>query len=208
MQKKNSALALVRHGESEWNQQNIFTGWHDIGLSAKGLAEAQSAGKALKQKKINFHCAFTSALIRAQKTLELILQELKLAQLPTISSAALNERDYGDLTGKNKDAVRTEFGAKQVQIWRRSFDIAPPNGESLKDTSERVWPFYQKNIQPHLTAQKNILIVAHGNSLRALIGKLEKLNSQKICQLEIATGTPLIYYFSPQGEIFKKEILT
>lgn len=202
-----SVLALVRHGESEWNRLNIFTGWRDVGLSELGKEEARAAGKLLAQTQIKFDCAFTSALKRAQQTLVLMLAELNLPNLVTVRSAALNERDYGDLTGKNKDEARVKFGAEQVRLWRRSFAVAPPGGESLRDTAERVWPFFRQEVQPHLGRAENVLVAAHGNSLRALVGKLEGLSPEEVCQLEIGTGVPLLYFFGAEGQIRGKKIL-
>ena len=186
-------LVLVRHGQSEWNLKNIFTGCENPDLTELGRAEARAAGQKLLLQKIRFDLAFTSNLIRAQKTLEIILQELKIPNLLVIKNKALNERNYGELTGKNKDEARKEFGEKQVQIWRRSFDIAPPGGESLKDTADRVLPFFENKILPKLKNRQNIIIVAHGNSLRALIMYLKKLSPIEIIKVEIATGKPLIY---------------
>jgi 2,3-bisphosphoglycerate-dependent phosphoglycerate mutase len=186
-------LVLVRHGQSEWNLKNIFTGCENPDLTELGRAEARAAGQKLLLQKIKFDLAFTSNLIRAQKTLEIILQELKIPNLLVIKNKALNERNYGELTGKNKDEARKEFGEKQVQIWRRSFDIAPPGGESLKDTADRVLPFFENKILPKLKNRQNIIIVAHGNSLRALIMYLKKLSPIEIIKVEIATGKPLIY---------------
>ena len=188
-------LVLVRHGQSEWNEKNLFTGWRDPGLTAQGVHEAHSAGKALKKKNIIFDLMFTSGLVRAQLTGEIILKEMDQVKTETIKDNSLNERAYGDLTGMDKDEARAKFGKDQVHIWRRSYDISPPGGESLKDTHDRVIPFFKENIEPEISS-KNILIAAHGNSLRALVKHLENISEQEIVQLEIATGVPIIYKFS------------
>ena len=192
--KKISTLVLVRHGQSQWNKENLFTGWKDPDLTEKGIEEAINAGKKIKQTNINFHLHFTSKLERAQRTGNLIMQELG-EDIPTSENKALNERDYGDLSGLNKDDARKKWGDEQVHIWRRSYDISPPGGESLKDTHDRVIPFFKESIEPEISS-KNILIAAHGNSLRALVKHLENISEQEIVQLEIATGVPIIYKFS------------
>lgn len=184
-------LVIVRHGQSQWNLENRFTGWIDIDLSPAGIEEAGKAGEKLKGHK--FDVAFTSDLIRAQKTLDIVLEKIGQKHIPTEKHKALNERMYGDLQGMNKDECREKFGADQVKIWRRSFDIPPPNGESLKDTAERVLPYYHEKIEPHLKAGKDVLISAHGNSLRALIMHLEKLSKEEILETEIPTGSPREY---------------
>ncbi|MGO1671858.1 MAG: 2,3-bisphosphoglycerate-dependent phosphoglycerate mutase [Sphingobacterium sp.] len=186
-------LFLVRHGQSQWNLENRFTGWKDVDITALGQLEAEQAGKILKEEKIDV--AFTSKLIRAQNTLKIILNERGKTDTPVIMDEALNERSYGELEGLNKTETAKKFGAEQVHIWRRSFDIAPPGGESLKDTYNRVIPYFEHFIQPQLQAQKNVIIVAHGNSLRALIMYLEHLSSKEILEREIATGKPLTYVF-------------
>ncbi len=200
-------LVLVRHGQSEWNLKNLFTGWKDPGLTEKGEQEAQTAGRQLKAMGIQFDAAYTSALIRAQRTCAMILDELGQADLNTTRDQALNERDYGDLAGLNKDDARAKWGEEQVHIWRRSFDTPPPGGESLKDTAERVLPYFEANIWPRVMAGEKILVAAHGNSLRALVMSLEKLSGEEIVKREIATGVPLIYRFDESGEITSKEIL-
>ena len=187
-------LILIRHGQSEWNALNQFTGWKDPDLTAKGIEEAHNAGRIINNLKINFDLVFTSALIRAQNTAEIILKEIN-QPLSTIKNQALNERNYGDLAGLNKDDARKRWGDEQVHIWRRSYDISPPGGESLQDTHDRVVPFFQEHIEPEISS-KNILIAAHGNSLRALVKHLENISEQDIVQLEIATGVPIIYKFS------------
>ncbi len=200
-------LVLVRHGQSEWNLKNLFTGWKDPGLTEKGEQEALTAGRQLKAMDIQFDAAYTSALVRAQRTCAMILDELGQADLNTTREQALNERDYGDLAGLNKDDARAKWGEEQVHIWRRSFDTPPPGGESLKDTAERVLPYFEANIWPRVMAGEKILVAAHGNSLRALVMSLEKLSGEEIVKREIATGVPLIYRFDESGEITSKEVL-
>jgi 2,3-bisphosphoglycerate-dependent phosphoglycerate mutase len=194
-----NVLVLVRHGESEWNKLNLFTGWKDPDLSGKGIAEAHQAGRQLKKEGLRFDIAFTSDLVRAQHTLSIILQELGQVELRTHRDMRLNERDYGDLSGLNKDDARKRWGEKQVHIWRRSYDVPPPGGESLKDTAERVLPYYEARIEPELAAGHNVLVVAHGNSLRALIMKLEGLGGEAIVARELATGVPIIYRLNADG---------
>lgn len=200
-------LVLVRHGQSEWNLKNLFTGWKDPGLTEKGEQEAETAGRQLKALGIQFDAAYTSALTRAQRTCSMILDELGQSDLDTTRDQALNERDYGDLSGLNKDDARAKWGDEQVHIWRRSFDTPPPGGESLKDTAERVLPYFEANIWPRVMAGEKILVAAHGNSLRALVMSLEKLGGDEIVKREIATGVPLIYRFDDAGEITSKEVL-
>ena len=192
-------LVLVRHGQSEWNAKNLFTGWRDPDLTEKGVEEAAQAGKTLKQAGYNFDVAFTSDLQRAQKTCALILDALELGGLDVIRDQALNERDYGDLAGLNKDDAREKWGDEQVHIWRRSYDIPPPGGESLKDTADRVLPYYQASIKPRLLDGENVLVAAHGNSLRALVMMLENLSQEEILAKEIGTGEPIIYDISSTG---------
>jgi len=184
-------LVLVRHGQSAWNLENKFTGWIDVDLSPKGEEEAKDAG--MKLKELEFDIAFTSALMRAQRTLEIILLENKKIITPVVKDKALNERMYGDLQGLNKDECRTKYGDEQIKIWRRSYDVPPPNGEALLHTAERVLPYYHEKIEPMLKEGKNVLIVAHGNSLRALIMSLEKMTPAQILEFEIPTGTPRLY---------------
>jgi 2,3-bisphosphoglycerate-dependent phosphoglycerate mutase len=200
-----SVLVIVRHGQSQWNLENRFTGWIDIDLSPQGKEEARQAGEKLKGYK--FDKAFTSALIRAQHTYEIISGIAGFNNLSLEKNEALNERMYGDLQGLNKDETRAKFGAEQVHIWRRSYDIAPPNGESLKDTSERVMPYYYKMIEPELKAEKNVLIVAHGNSLRALVKHLEGLTGDEIVKVEIPTGIPIEYQLDKELKILSKKEL-
>jgi 2,3-bisphosphoglycerate-dependent phosphoglycerate mutase len=188
-------LVLVRHGESEWNKLNLFTGWKDPDLTEKGVAEAHHAGRALAAAGFKFDVAYTSDLKRAQHTLSIILAELRESSLPTHRDQRLNERDYGELSGLNKDAARKRWGESQVHIWRRSYDIPPPGGESLKDTAARVLPYYRSHIEPEIAAGRNVLVVAHGNSLRALIMHLEELSGEEIVARELGTGVPIIYTF-------------
>ena len=204
--KKNSTLVLVRHGQSQWNKENLFTGWKDPDLTDKGVDEAINAGKKIKQTNISFDLHFTSKLQRAQKTGSLIMKELGY-DIDTFENEALNERDYGDLSGLNKDAARKKWGDEQVHMWRRSYETPPPGGESLKNTAERVLPYFEEIIYPELRNQKNILVSAHGNSLRALIMYLEKISGDEIVKLEIATGQPIIYKFDDHFQAVKKEIL-
>lgn len=198
-------LINVRHGQSQWNLENRFTGWIDIDLSEKGVEEAISAGKKLKGYK--FDMAFTSALIRAQRTLDIILDITGQKDIPVEKDKALNERMYGDLQGLNKDEMRVKFGAEQVHLWRRSYDVAPPNGESLKDTADRVLPYWHSKIVPELKKGKNILIAAHGNSLRALVMYLEKLSPEEIVKTEIPTGVPKYYNLDKDLNILEAKYL-
>ena len=200
-------LVLVRHGQSEWNLKNLFTGWKAPDLSEKGVAEAHAAGKALKAKGLKFDIAFTSVLTRAQHTLTLMLEELGQRGLETLRDQALNERDYGDLTGLNKDDARKKWGEEQVLIWRRSFDIAPPGGESLRDTLARSLPYYVHKIQPHVLRGKCVLVAAHGNSLRSLIMAIEGLTKEQILKRELDTGVPVIYRLKPDSTIAASEML-
>jgi len=188
-------LVLVRHGQSEWNAKNLFTGWKDPDLTDKGIEEAVNAGKKINEYGLSFSCMFTSALVRAQNTAKIILKEIEQEDIPTYQDKNLNERAYGSLTGMDKDEARQKFGSEQVQIWRRSFDTCPPDGESLKDTYNRVVPYFQKNILPRLADGKNVLVSAHGNSLRALVKLIENISENDIVKLEIATGQPIIYKY-------------
>lgn len=196
-----NVLALVRHGESEWNKLNLFTGWKDPDLTDKGVEEARKAGRLLKANGKPFDVAYTSDLKRAQRTLSIILGELEQESLVTHRDQKLNERDYGELSGLNKDDARKRWGEEQVHIWRRSFDIPPPGGESLKDTAARVLPYYEAKIWPDVKAGRNVLVVAHGNSLRALIMKLEGLSGEEIIARELATGVPIVYRLNPDGTV-------
>ncbi len=202
-----NVLVLVRHGQSEWNKKNLFTGWKDVGLTAEGEAEAARAGELLAAEGLVFDIAFTSKLQRAQRTLELILEKLGQQDLETVQNEALNERDYGDLVGLNKDDAREKWGEEQVHIWRRSFDIPPPGGESLKDTADRVLPYYESDIAPLLSAGKSIIVSAHGNSLRALVMRLENISSEEITKLNLATGAPILYRLDAKGAVIEKRAL-
>jgi 2,3-bisphosphoglycerate-dependent phosphoglycerate mutase len=200
-------LVLVRHGQSEWNLQNLFTGWRDVDLTDKGVAEAQAAGRQLKALGLRFDVAYTSALVRAQRTMDLMLEELGQRSLPVIRDQALNERDYGDLSGLNKDDARKRWGEEQVHIWRRSYDVAPPGGESLKDTAARVLPYYIQDILPRVLRGERVLVSAHGNSLRALVMVLDHLSPQEIVKREIATGVPLIYRLNPDSSVAERKVM-
>ena len=197
-------LILIRHGQSEWNALNQFTGWKDPDLTAKGIEEARNAGMIINNLNINFDLVFTSALKRAQNTAEIILKEIN-QPLSTIKNQALNERNYGDLAGLNKDDARKRWGDEQVHIWRRSYDIPPPGGESLKDTGERVLPFFMKEIHPYVCKGKNVLVAAHGNSLRSLIKFLDNISDEDIVKLEIPTGAPIHYVINGDGLVVSKK---
>lgn len=201
-------LVLVRHGQSEWNLKNLFTGWKDPGLTEKGVAEAKAAGERLKRKGLKFDIAYTSVLKRAQHTLDLMLAELGQTGLETVRDQALNERDYGDLTGLNKDEARKKWGEEQVLIWRRSYDVPPPGGESLKDTLARALPYYMRHVQPHVLSGKSVLVAAHGNSLRALIMAIEGLTPEQILKRELETGVPVFYRLKADSRPESVEILT
>ena len=200
-------LALVRHGQSIWNLQNRFTGWIDVPLSPQGEEEAHAAARQLKNTSIKFDQAYTSSLMRAQQTLDILLSDLNQTSIPVLKDAAINERHYGDLQGMDKDEMRKKYGPAQVQLWRRSYDVRPPNGECLADTAARALPFYQRNIIPNLKAGKNVLIAAHGNSLRAIVMHLDKLTPAQVVALEIPTGTSYVYEFDASMKILAKEIL-
>jgi 2,3-bisphosphoglycerate-dependent phosphoglycerate mutase len=197
-------LVLVRHGQSEWNLKNLFTGWKDPDLTEQGITEAKQAGRKLKEQGLTFDIAFTSVLIRAQHTLDLILTELSQTEIPIKRDVALNERDYGDLSGLNKDDARKRWGEEQVHIWRRSYDVPPPGGESLKDTLARALPYYVQEILPCVLRGERTLVAAHGNSLRALIMVLEKLSPQQILARELATGVPIIYRLNADSTVASK----
>jgi len=200
-------LVLVRHGESEWNRRNLFTGWCNPDLTEKGLIEALVAARMLRANGISFDIAYTSQLKRAQRTLDIILSELGETKIPIYLDEALNERHYGDLCGLNKDEAKERWGEEQVRVWRRSYDIPPPGGESLKDTEDRVMPYYRSHILPDLQAGKTVLVVAHGNSLRALIMNLENLTGEEILSRELATGAPIVYSLGADGELFGRSDL-
>jgi len=201
-------LVLLRHGQSEWNLKNLFTGWTDVDLSPLGVEEAKEAGRRLKAHGFVFDVAFTSVLIRAQHTLDLTLAELGQTGLPEYRDKALNERHYGDLCGLNKDDARKKWGEKQVQLWRRSYDVQPPGGESLKDTVARALPYYCQHILPAVLRGQRTLVSAHGNSLRALVMVLDGMTAETVPALEIPTGVPLVYYLRADSTVESKEILT
>lgn len=192
---KSNKLVLVRHGQSIWNEKNLFTGWRDVGLTDRGVEEAKKAGLLLKEANVDFDVMFTSSLERAKKTGDIILSCMDQSNVEVVSDSALNERNYGELTGMNKDEARRNFGESRVQIWRRSYDVPPPGGESLKNTFERVLPYFNKYISPRLKNGESVLITAHGNSLRSLVKHLEEISEEKIVKLEIATGEPIFYDF-------------
>jgi 2,3-bisphosphoglycerate-dependent phosphoglycerate mutase len=200
-------LVLVRHGQSDWNLKNLFTGWKDPDLTPKGIEEARAGGRRLKALGLQFDCSFTSNLVRAQNTLKLILEEIGQRDLPTIANEALNERDYGDLSGLNKDDARKKWGEEQVHIWRRSYDVSPPGGESLKDTVARTLPYYCQQILPRVLRGERVLVAAHGNSLRALVMVLDGLTPQTIPGMELATGVPLVYRLKADSTVESKEVL-
>lgn len=198
-------LILVRHGQSEWNLKNLFTGWKNPGLTDKGIEEAKEAGKLLKSRGYEIELCYTSALKRAQHTLDLMLEEMGITNMTIIRNQDLNERDYGDLAGLNKDDAREKWGDEQVHIWRRSYDTPPPGGESLKDTADRVLPYYKREIEPRVLDGGTILVAAHGNSLRALVMALEGLSPEEILKREIATGKPIIYDLDENGKVLNVE---
>jgi 2,3-bisphosphoglycerate-dependent phosphoglycerate mutase len=200
-------LVLVRHGQSEWNLKNLFTGWRDVDLTEQGHEEAKGAGKKLKALGLKFDIAYTSVLKRAQKTCQHILDEVGQPNLRTIKNLALNERDYGELSGLNKDDARKKWGEEQVHIWRRSYDVEPPKGESLKTTGARVWPYYLHEMQPHVLRGETVLVAAHGNSLRALIMALDGLSPEEIVKLELGTGVPVVYKLNADSTVKSKEVL-
>ena len=201
-------LVLVRHGQSEWNLKNLFTGWKDPGLTDKGIDEAKAAGQRLKALGLSFDVAYTSALSRAQKTCALILDQLGQSDLQTIRDQALNERDYGDLSGLNKDDARAKWGEDQVHVWRRSYDVSPPGGESLKDTVARVLPYYCQEILPRVLRGERVIVAAHGNSLRALVMVLDRLTPETIPSMELDTGVPLVYRLNADSTVASKQVLT
>jgi 2,3-bisphosphoglycerate-dependent phosphoglycerate mutase len=198
-------LVLLRHGESQWNLENRFTGWVDVPLTDKGRHEAQQAGEKLRG--IRFDCAYTSVLQRATDTLDIVLQVSGQVGIPIERDQALNERHYGDLQGLNKAETAKKFGDEQVHIWRRSYDIAPPGGESLKDTAARTLPYFEGRILPALKAGKNVLVAAHGNSLRSIVMQLDQLTREQVLELNLATGVPVVYEFDPQMRIVSKRVL-
>ena len=203
-------LVLVRHGQSEWNLKNLFTGWRDPDLTEKGHEEAKAAGRVLSETGIKFDTAFTSNLQRAQKTCQHILDGIGQSDLETIRDEALNERNYGDLAGLNKDDARKKWGEEQVHIWRRSYDTPPPGeeGESLKDTGARVWPYYMTEILPRVMAGQSVLVAAHGNSLRSLVMVLDKMTTKTITSLNLATGVPMVYELNEDTSVASKTVLS
>lgn len=200
-------LVLVRHGQSEWNAKNLFTGWKNPDLTPLGVQEARQAGTELKKLDLLFSVGFTSALVRAQHTLSLIFEELGQSNIPTIRDRALNERHYGDLSGLNKDEAREKWGEEQVRLWRRSYDVSPPGGESLKDTVARVLPFYCQRILPPVMRGERVLVVAHGNSLRALAMVLDQLTPETVSTLEISTGVPIVYQLNADSTVASRQVL-
>jgi len=198
-------LVLLRHGESQWNLENRFTGWVDVPLSPRGIQEAKHAGEKLRNLK--FDRAFTSVLARANETLRLVLEIIGQTNIPIEKDKALNERMYGELQGLNKAETAQKYGEQQVKIWRRSYDVRPPGGESLKDTAERVLPYYERNIKPNLLNGETILVAAHGNSLRALIMELEQLSREQVLELNIPTGAPLLYELDETGKVLDHRYL-
>ncbi|MCX7899357.1 MAG: 2,3-bisphosphoglycerate-dependent phosphoglycerate mutase [Methylocystis sp.] len=203
----NRTLVLVRHGESEWNAKNLFTGWKNPDLTERGVEEARRAGHELKKLGIRFDIGFTSQLLRARHTMDLILDELGQRDIPIMRDLALNERHYGDLSGLNKDEAREKWGPDQVHLWRRSYLVAPPNGESLRDTVARVVPYYVQYILPIVLRGEAVLVAAHGNSLRALCMVLEKMTPESVTTLELATGVPIIYQLNADSTVASKEVL-
>ena len=194
-------LVLIRHGQSLWNAENRFTGWTDIDLSKKGEKEAKEAGEKLEN--VAFDVVHTSALMRAQRTAEIIINHNKISQdIPTYKDERLNERHYGSLQGLNKTETAEKYGAEQVHIWRRSFDISPPDGESLKMTAERTLPYFKDDVVKHLNEGKNVLISAHGNSLRSIVMYIENISKEDIVKLEIQTGVPRTYQY--ENNTFRK----
>ena len=200
-------LVLVRHGQSEWNLKNLFTGWRDIDLSEQGIAEARTAGRKLKAQGLRFDIAFTSVLLRAQRTLDIMLDELGQRGIPVLKDQALNERDYGDLVGLNKDDARKRWGEEQVHVWRRSYDVAPPGGESLRDTAARVLPYYIQEMLPRVLQGNRVLVSAHGNSLRALVMVLDRHTTESIPKLNLDTGVPMIYRLNADSTVAEKRDL-
>lgn len=200
-------LVLVRHGQSEWNLKNLFTGWRDPDLTAQGVAEAKRAGWALKSAGLAFDRGFTSALLRAQRTMTLALDAMGAAGLPITRDEALNERDYGDLSGLNKAEAAKKWGDEQILVWRRSYDVPPPGGESLKDTVARVLPYYCQEILPAVLSGERVIVTAHGNSLRALVMVLDRLTPKMIPSMELNTGVPLVYRLKADSTVESKQVL-
>ncbi len=200
-------LVLTRHGQSEWNLKNLFTGWKDVDLTEVGIAEAKAAGRKLKAQGITFDVGFTSDLKRAQRTMTLMLEEMGQPNTPVVKNLALNERDYGDLSGLNKDDARERWGAEKVHVWRRSYDVPPPGGESLRDTAARVLPYYIQEILPRVLRGQRVLVTAHGNSLRALVMVLDRLSPKEIIARELATGVPMVYRLNADATVAEHQEL-
>ena len=198
-------LVLIRHGESQWNLENRFTGWTDVPRTEKGREEARRAGEKIRA--LRFDKAYTSVLKRAIDTLDIVLQTIGQVGMPVSYDKALNERHYGDLQGLNKAETAEKYGKEQVHIWRRSYDVAPPGGESLKDTAARTLPYFEAHILPDLRAGKNVLVSAHGNSLRSIVMHLDKLTREQVLELNLATGVPIVYEFGPDLQVLSKKIL-
>ncbi|EFP82809.1 Phosphoglycerate mutase [Puccinia graminis f. sp. tritici] len=207
MSNSNNVVVLIRHGQSEWNEKNLFTGFKDPELTSKGREEAKLAAERLKKLGFVFDCAYTSALRRAQVTLDIVLEALDQKSIPIEKDQALNERDYGDLSGLNKDDARKKWGEEQVHIWRRSYDVPPPNGESLEMTAQRTLPYYNSQIKPKVLAGKKVLVAAHGNSLRSIIMQLEGLSGEEIVKKELDTGVPIIYELDSEGKVLKCTVI-
>jgi 2,3-bisphosphoglycerate-dependent phosphoglycerate mutase len=200
-------LVLTRHGQSEWNLKNLFTGWKDVDLTEVGIAEAKAAGRKLKAQGITFDVGFTSDLKRAQRTMTLMLEEMGQPNITVVKNLALNERDYGDLSGLNKDDARERWGAEKVHIWRRSYDVPPPGGESLRDTAARVLPYYIQEILPRVLRGQRVLVTAHGNSLRALVMVLDRMSPKEIIARELGTGVPMIYRLNADATVAEHQEL-
>ncbi|WP_029032149.1 2,3-bisphosphoglycerate-dependent phosphoglycerate mutase [Salinarimonas rosea] len=200
-------LVLARHGQSDWNKKNLFTGWKDPDLTELGVEEARLGGRRLRERGYTFDVAFTSALTRAQRTCAIMLDELGQSGLETIADAAINERDYGDLAGLNKDDARAKWGEEQVFVWRRSYDVQPPGGESLKDTVARVLPYYIREILPRVMRGEKVLVAAHGNSLRALMMVLDGMTTEEVSKLELPTGIPFVYRLGEDTRVVSKETI-
>ena len=200
-------LCLLRHGESLWNKENRFTGWVDVPLTDLGREQAEKAGELIKKEGLRFQVAYTSVLNRAIETLEIVMKTIQ-QDIPVIKDSALNERMYGDLQGLNKEDTAKKYGSQQVHIWRRSYDIKPPNGESLEDTQKRTIPFFMNCIMTDIKEGKNVLVVAHGNSLRSIVMYLDKLSKEQVLSLELPTGLPIIYSIDPNGGVTSKKELS
>lgn len=200
-------LVLVRHGESQWNLENRFTGWIDVPLSERGVEEAEAAGRKIKKEGLTFDTAYTSVLQRAQRTLDIILEGIRQKDIPVEKDQALNERHYGDLQGLNKAETAQKFGAEQVKIWRRSYDVAPPGGESLKDTAARTLPYFESKIMADIKKGRNVIVAAHGNSLRSIVMELDKLTKEQVLELNLATGVPIVYEFDKGLKVISKKEL-